>query len=96
MILICWQLLKIQKNTPNLDFGYEKGCKSRNYLIYTLCCGEGGIDFVHPLRCRGHPCKKKKQTNLQINLSFCLLFFLRRERLQNLWNHRKSQNFNSL
>ena len=42
-----------------------------------------GIDFVHPLRCRGHPCKKKKQTNLQINLSFCLLFFLRRGRDSN-------------
>ena len=60
-------------------FGSKKGGKSRNCLIYTLCCEERGIDFVHPLRCCGHPCKKKKQTNLQINLSFCLLFFLRRE-----------------
>ena len=26
-----------------LIFGCKKGCKSRNYLIYTLCCGERGI-----------------------------------------------------
>ena len=36
-------ILKIQKNRPSLDFGCKKGCKSRNNLIYTLCCGEGGI-----------------------------------------------------
>ena len=51
--------------------------------FFLLFSGEGEIDFVHPLRCRGHPCKKKKQTNLQINLSFCLLFFLRRGRDSN-------------
>ena len=34
-------LERIQKNTPNLDFGCKKRYKSRNYLIYTLCCGEG-------------------------------------------------------
>ena len=26
-----------------LIFGCKKGCKSRNYLIYTLFCGERGI-----------------------------------------------------
>ena len=38
-------ILKFQKNnTPNLVFwGVKKGCKSRNYLIYTHCCGERGI-----------------------------------------------------
>jgi len=25
-----------------LILGCKKGCKSRNYLIYTLCCGERG------------------------------------------------------
>ena len=29
-----------QKIHPTLFFGCKKGCKSRNYLIYTLCCGE--------------------------------------------------------
>ena len=28
---------------PTSIFGCKKGCKSRNYLIYTLCCGERGI-----------------------------------------------------
>ena len=28
---------------PTLIFGCKKGCKSSNYLIYTLYCGEGGI-----------------------------------------------------
>ena len=36
-------ILKIQKMHPTSIFGCKKGCKSRNYLIYTLCCGEGGI-----------------------------------------------------
>jgi len=36
-------ILKIQKIHPTLIFGCKKGCKSRNYLIYTLCCGEGGL-----------------------------------------------------
>ena len=58
----------------------EKIYKIENQYLVGLFLAERGIDFVHLLRCRGHPCKKKKQTNLQINLSFCLLFFLRRER----------------
>ena len=37
-------ILKIQKKIhPTLFSGCKKGCKSRNYLIYTLCCGERGI-----------------------------------------------------
>ena len=32
----------IQENTEKL-FGCNKGCKSRNSLIYTLVCGERGI-----------------------------------------------------
>ena len=32
-----------KKIDPTLIFECKKGCKSRNYLIYTLCCGEGGI-----------------------------------------------------
>ena len=35
--------LKFKKIHPTFIFGCKKGCKSRNYLIYTLCCGEGGI-----------------------------------------------------
>ena len=26
-------------------FGCKKGCKSRNYLIYTLYCEEGAFDL---------------------------------------------------
>ena len=36
-------ILKNQKIHPTLIFGCKKGCKSRNYLIYTLSCGETGI-----------------------------------------------------
>ena len=37
-------ILKIQKKIhQTLIFGCKKGCKSRNYLIYTLYCGERGI-----------------------------------------------------
>ena len=39
---------KIQKNKPihpTSIFGCKKGCKSLNYLIYTLCCREGGIGY---------------------------------------------------
>ena len=36
-----FDLIKLKH--PTLIFGCKKGCKSRNYLIYTLCCGEGGI-----------------------------------------------------
>ncbi len=36
-------ILKIQKMHPTSIFGCKKGCKSRNYLIYTLYCGERGI-----------------------------------------------------
>ena len=32
-----------KKIHPTLIFGCKKGRKSRNYLIYTLCCGERGI-----------------------------------------------------
>ena len=32
-----------KKIHPTFIFGCKKGCKSRNYLIYTLFCGEGGI-----------------------------------------------------
>ncbi len=32
-----------KKIHPTFIFGCKKGCKSRNYLIYTLCCGERGI-----------------------------------------------------
>ena len=34
---------KPKKIHPTSIFGCKKGCKSRNYLIYTLCCGERGI-----------------------------------------------------
>ena len=32
-----------KKIHPTFIFGCKKGCKSRNYLIYTLFCGERGI-----------------------------------------------------
>ena len=37
------QILKFQKIRPSLFFGCKNGCKSHNYLIYTLYCGERGI-----------------------------------------------------
>ena len=46
-------ILKIQKKKihPTLFFGCKKGCKSRNYLIYTLCCGERGIRTPGTFQC---------------------------------------------
>lgn len=31
---------RTKKYTQPQFLGIKKGCKSRNYLIYTLCCGE--------------------------------------------------------
>ena len=36
-------ILNFKKIHPTSIFGCKKGCKSRNYLIYTLYCGERGI-----------------------------------------------------
>ena len=41
----------MQKHSASI-FGCKKGCKSCNYLIYTLCCGERGIRKAKPSR--GH------------------------------------------
>ena len=41
MIIVTYILLK--RNTYFTFFGCNKGCKSRNSLIYTLVCGERGI-----------------------------------------------------
>lgn len=37
-----YAVLQIPMKRLSLIFGCKKGCKSRNYLIYTLYCGEGG------------------------------------------------------
>ena len=38
-----YAVLQISMKRLSLIFGCKKGCKSRNYLIYTLYCGERGI-----------------------------------------------------
>lgn len=38
-----YAVLQISMKRLSLIFGCKKGCKSRNYLIYTLYCGENGI-----------------------------------------------------
>ena len=38
-----YAVLQISMKRLSLIFGCKKGCKSRNYLIYTLYCGETGI-----------------------------------------------------
>lgn len=37
------KIIKLYKNTQLFISGCKKGCKSRNYLIYTPYCGETGI-----------------------------------------------------
>ena len=38
-----YAVLQISMKRLSLIFGCKKGCKSRNYLIYTLYCGERGF-----------------------------------------------------
>lgn len=42
-----YAVLQISMKRLSLIFGCKKGCKSRNYLIYTLYCGETGILPYH-------------------------------------------------
>ena len=50
-----YAVLQISMKRLSLIFGCKKGCKSRNYLIYTLYCGEGGILPAHlPATFRSH------------------------------------------
>ena len=62
-------------------FGCKKGRKSRNYLIYTLCCEEGGIgycaDHVGLLRLTPFPTARRRgpcKPNCAKSGKPCLLF----------------------
>ena len=62
-------------------FGCKKGRKYSNYLIYTLCCGEGGIgycaDYVGLLRLTPFPTARRRgpcKPNCAKSGKPCLLF----------------------
>ena len=67
--------------------GPSKACEAISYCVAPFCfphlCLQANLS---------HRCKKQKDVFRHLLASYSL----RRGRLQNLWNHRKSQNFNSL
>lgn len=70
---------------PTFIFGCKKGCKSRNYLIYTLCCGERGIGLAlraaHSLSTRRRALAELLQLVCRWHTRAVLYFFPRSSKL---------------
>ena len=81
-----------KKIHPTSIFGCKKGCKSRNYLIYTLCCGERGIGLalraVHSLCTRRRALAELLQLVCRWHTRAVLYFFPRSSKLS--WGKNKN------